>query len=272
MFDRLRSDWLPEGEPFTGPALQPARIDQIIIHYIGTDRAPRESGRWMLNEHRRTMSRENPYAFMYNAHVALDGKTWQGRGLEFRNAANGAATNATTWSIVFGVDGQNSASPEQIAGARKLIDGIRKHVGRYIPLVPHRAIKATQCPGDGITAQIKAGEFEQIRSGEMYTTTNPTRVLDTRRTGTVLAGRDVLVSTNLPAGAFAAHVNITGLFEADGYLSAYSSTRPDASVLNGKAGAIVANAVTVQLNPQRQFKVWTFGPANILVDVMGYHS
>jgi hypothetical protein len=87
-----------------------------------------------------------------------------------------------------------------------------------------------------------------------------------------LAGREVVVSTNLPAGAFAAHVNITGLFEADGYFSAYSSTRPDASVLNGKEGAIDANAVTVQLNSQRQFKIWTFGPANILVDVMGYHS
>ena len=106
----------------------------------------------------------------------------------------------------------------------------------------------------------------------MYTATTPTRVLDTRKTGTVLAGREIVVSTNLPAGVFAAHVNITGLFETDGYFSTYPVTRTDTSVLNGKAGTIIANAVTVQLNPQRQFKIWTFGPANILVDVMGYHS
>jgi hypothetical protein len=164
MFDHLRSDWLPKGEPFVAPALQRDRIERIVIHYIGTARAPRDSARWMLQTHRDTMSRENPYAHMYNAHVGVNGETWEGRGLQFRNAANGAATNATTWSIVFAVDGQEPASPIQIAGARKLVRGIRDFLGRDIPLVAHRYVGQTQCPGLGITTQISAGTFEEPRN------------------------------------------------------------------------------------------------------------
>jgi hypothetical protein len=164
MFDHPRSDWLPKGEPFVAPALQRDRIERIVIHYIGTAKAPRDSGRWMLQTHRDTMSRENPYVFMYNSHVGVNGETWEGRGTQFRNAANGAATNASTWSIVFAVDGQEPASPIQITGARKLVRGIRDHLGRDIPLVAHRYVGQTQCPGEGITAQIANGTFEERKN------------------------------------------------------------------------------------------------------------
>lgn len=159
MFDRSRSAWLPPREQFGGPAFEAARVEQIIIHYIGSKKAPRDSGAWMLNEHRRTMGLASPYSFMYNAHVGLDGTTWEGRGVQFRNAANGSATNRSTWSIVFGVDGQAEASPEQIAGARRLVAGLRKHLGRDVPVVGHRDIAATACPGSGIYEQVQQGVF-----------------------------------------------------------------------------------------------------------------
>jgi hypothetical protein len=161
MFDNSRSIWLPKNEPFNGPAFEPDRIQQIIIHYIGTAKAPSNSSSWMLNEHRRTMRLNKPYSFMYNAHVALNGSTWEGRGVQFRNAANGGATNPTTWSIVFAVNGQDAASEAQIAGARKLVNGIRSFLGRDVPVIAHRDIASTQCPGEGITAQIAAGLFER---------------------------------------------------------------------------------------------------------------
>ena len=164
MFDHPRSDWLPKGEPFPAPSAAPARIERIVIHYIGTARAPRDSARWMLQTHRETMSRENPYAHMYNAHVSYSGETWEGRGTQFRNAANGSATNATTWSIVFAVDGQNEASPAQVQAARKLIRAYRAFLGRHIPIVAHRDIGSTQCPGEGITAQIRNRIFEEPRN------------------------------------------------------------------------------------------------------------
>lgn len=161
MFDHRRSAWLPAGEKFNGPGLTAARIDSIVVHYIGTARAPKDSAKWMLNEHRRSMSRDPGYSFMYNAHVGLDGETWEGRGLDFRNAANGSATNPTTWSIVFAVDGQDEASEAQIVGARKLVRGFRNFLGRNVPLVAHRVIGQTQCPGEGIVAQINSGIFER---------------------------------------------------------------------------------------------------------------
>jgi hypothetical protein len=161
VFDRPRYVWLPKGEPFSGPRFEPARIEHIVIHYIGTAKAPKDSGRWMLQTHRDTMSRTPGYSHMYNAHVGLDGTTWEGRGVEYRNAANGSKTNPTTWSIVIGVDGQNPANPNQIAGTRKLIQAVRQHLGRNIGIIPHRQIGATQCPGEGITAQIAAGVFER---------------------------------------------------------------------------------------------------------------
>ena len=159
MYDHLRAAWLPAGEQFNAPGLRPSSITEIVVHYIGTARAPRDSKVWMLNEHRRTMSRENPYAFMYNSHVGHNGETWEGRGTQFRNAANGAGTNPHTWSIVFGVDGQAEASGAQIAGARRLILGLYDFLGREVPIIAHRDIGSTQCPGEGITAQIRAGLF-----------------------------------------------------------------------------------------------------------------
>jgi hypothetical protein len=161
MFDHPRSDWLPKGEPFNAPSSAPAKIERIVIHYIGTARAPRDSGRWMLQTHRETMSRPVPFAHMYNAHISLSGESWEGRGTKFRNAANGSNSNATTWSIVFGVDGQAEANEAQVRAARRLIRDYRNFVGREIPLIPHKILNPTRCPGDGITAQIHNRIFEE---------------------------------------------------------------------------------------------------------------
>jgi hypothetical protein len=164
MFNHLRSAWLPKGEPFNAPSSAPAKIDRIVIHYIGTARAPRDSQRWMLQTHRETMSRPVPFAHMYNAHISLTGETWEGRGVKFRNAANGSNSNATTWSIVFAVDGQNEANPAQVQAARKLIRDYRNFLGRDIPLIPHKVLNPTRCPGDGITAQIHNRIFEEPKN------------------------------------------------------------------------------------------------------------
>jgi len=161
MVDHPRSDWLPAGSPFTGPVFEPGRIDRIVIHYIGTPRAPRDAKVWMLNTHQMTMRRTPPYVFMYNWHVALDGGSWEGRGFTLRNAAN-KETNSTTVSIVFGVDGQNPASEKQVAAGRRLVAGIRDRCGRELPLVGHRDVAATSCPGDGIYRQLRAGVFEPV--------------------------------------------------------------------------------------------------------------
>jgi len=197
MFDRARSTWLPANEPFSGPAIEFNKIDSIIIHYIGTDRAPTNSGNWMLNEHRRTMRLDSPYSFMYNGHVGVDGMTWEGRGTQFRNAANGSATNRSTWSIVFAVNGQSGASVAQIEGARRLVSGIRQAVGRAIPVIGHRDIGSTQCPGTGI--------YEQVQKGLFDGSIQVSRIAGENRYGTAAAVSKI----KFPAGAEVAFV-VTG--------------------------------------------------------------
>lgn len=167
MWDRTRSDWLG-GRPFTGPAFSPATCERIVIHYIGTARAPRDFRAWMLNTHNATMSRKPPYSYMYNAAVDLDGNLWQGRGLEYRNAAN-KETNRTTWSIVVATDGQAEANPSQVDAVRRGVRGVREFTRKSLTIVGHRDVASTSCPGDGVYRQVLAGTFEPTPqpTGEM---------------------------------------------------------------------------------------------------------
>jgi len=158
VWDRIRSDWLGNG-PFTGPAFNPAVIDRIVIHYIGTARAPRDFRAWMLNTHKMSMAKSPPYAFMYNSAVDLDGLLWQGRGVEFRNAAN-RETNGTTYSICVATDGPAAANPAQVAAIRKMVKYVRDFTRKNLLIVGHRDVAATACPGDGLYRQILAGSFE----------------------------------------------------------------------------------------------------------------
>lgn len=161
MWDRTRSDWL-RGQPFTGPAFNSSVQDRIVIHYIGTARAPRDFRAWMLNTHNATMSRKPPYAFMYNAAVDLDGLLWQGRGTDFRNAAN-KDTNATTYSIVIATDGQADANPKQVEAVRRMVAHVREFTRKNLRIVGHRDVASTSCPGDGVYRQVLAGVFEPIQ-------------------------------------------------------------------------------------------------------------
>lgn len=157
-WDRTRSDWLGS-RPFTGPVFNPATCDRIVIHYIGTARAPRDFRAWMLNTHNMTMNRPKPYAFMYNAAVDLDGNVWQGRGVDLRNAAN-KETNATTYSVVVATDGQNEANPAQVEAIRRAVADIRSFTRKNLQIVGHRDVAATSCPGAGVYHQVKANVFE----------------------------------------------------------------------------------------------------------------
>jgi hypothetical protein len=157
-WDRTRFDWLGL-RPFNGPRFNGPTCERIVIHYIGTPKAPRDFKPWMLNTHNATMARKPPYAYMYNCAVDLDGVLWQGRGLDFRNAAN-KETNPTTFSIVLGVDGQNEANPKQIEAVRRAVAGVRAFCNKPLTIIGHRDVMPTSCPGEGIYAQVRNGTFE----------------------------------------------------------------------------------------------------------------
>jgi len=114
---------------------------------------------------------------------------------------------------------------------------------------------------------------ESLRNAKMYTVTQPTRVYDSRQGKLLTGGSSTTVKTNLPKGAVAAHVVVTGLFEGNGFVTAWASgARPNASVLNGKKGDVLANAVTVPLASNGTLRLFNSPNAHLIVDVMGYHS
>jgi hypothetical protein len=162
-WDRTRSDWLGD-RPFTGPAFNPSTCERIVIHYIGTERAPLNFQAWMLNTHMATMSRTPPYAFMYNAAVDLAGLLWQGRGVDLRNAAN-KETNATTYSIVVATNGQTEANGLQVEAIRRAVADVRGFTRKNLGIVGHRDVASTSCPGAGVYHQLKSGLFD--RSGNV---------------------------------------------------------------------------------------------------------
>lgn len=103
-------------------------------------------------------------------------------------------------------------------------------------------------------------------------TAGPDRVLNTRNTGKLAAGGEVVVSTGV-TGAVAVAVNIT-ITDAEGdggYVTAWAGGgRPDASIINANNGQTLANAAIVPVNADGTFRLFTFKPAHLLVDLMGY--
>ena len=114
-----------------------------------------------------------------------------------------------------------------------------------------------------------------------YHPLTPTRILDTRTSGTALganATMDVPVTGlgGVPVGATAAVINVTATNTTAGsYLTVYPKgvARPLASNLNWTAGQTVPNLVEIALGAGGMLTVYNaFGNADIVFDVNGYVS
>ncbi|HJP75731.1 MAG TPA: hypothetical protein VJ914_15790 [Pseudonocardiaceae bacterium] len=121
--------------------------------------------------------------------------------------------------------------------------------------------------------------------GAGFTSTSPTRVLDTRAgtgTGGVVApvGADSAITLDLsgqvPAAATAVTLNLTGVDATAGtYVTAWpdGAQRPLASNLNLVAGEIVPNQVTVELSADRKIDLYNFaGTTDLVADLAGYYA
>ncbi|MCC8247474.1 RCC1 domain-containing protein [Saccharothrix luteola] len=111
-----------------------------------------------------------------------------------------------------------------------------------------------------------------------FTTTQPTRVLDTRAGGPVGPGstREVDLSAVVPASATSVTFNLTATEPtAATHVTAYPSgaARPTASNLNLVAGQTSPNLVTVALGPDRRITLYNHvGDTHLVVDVAGYYA
>ena len=142
----------------------------------------------------------------------------------------------------------------------------------------------------GTSAVVSGDKYSYVEpvNKEPYNPLSPYRLCDTREgqpqigcpNPTSLKAGDVLPiqvvgNDKIPAGATAVVVNITATdTKSGGYLTAYpaNDTLPEASSLNFIPGQTVANLVTVGLSPDGQFKIFSSGSTDVVVDVEGYYG
>lgn len=142
--------------------------DAMVIHHSVTDTTGRSSYRQAQDIEaviygRRLRSRFSMVAYSWL--VATDGTVFEGRGTEYKNAANNDTKgtgygNANTMSICFAgnyhpnVPGVPTLqpTPTQLRAAGDLIAWL--HMAKELPLdyrvLPHRDVHGTACPGDNL--------------------------------------------------------------------------------------------------------------------------
>lgn len=116
-------------------------------------------------------------------------------------------------------------------------------------------------------------------TGDGFRPVTPDRIVDTRRTGTPIAGRgdplevQVTGRGGIPTGATSATMNITATgTTGTGYLTVWpcDADRPEVSNVNYVAGQSVPNLATVRLDPSGRVCIYADTTTDVLVDVAGY--
>lgn len=119
-------------------------------------------------------------------------------------------------------------------------------------------------------------------AGSGFTGITPTRVIDTRQSGSSTGtGRTTEVrvaglGTNVPTNARSVVVNVTAVDPTEaGYLTVFPSgvARPEASNLNFVAGQTVPNLVFAQIGTDRSISIYNAtGRTHVIVDIVGWFA
>jgi hypothetical protein len=116
-------------------------------------------------------------------------------------------------------------------------------------------------------------------TGAVQFTVPPSRLIDTRTSGTTVAAHQQLVVTaagqhGVPTDATSVMTNITSTRSTgDGYLTAYpcAGDPTASSTVNHRAGANAANATVTGLSASGQICIYSYATSDIVVDVAGYY-
>lgn len=117
-------------------------------------------------------------------------------------------------------------------------------------------------------------------TGSLFTPLGaPTRLLDTRSTGSTLGTNStqtlqVSGANGIPAGATAVVQNLTVTnTNSSSYLEAYPNSKPLVSDVNWQAGWTIANAATTTLNSTGAENLYNLiGKVDVIVDAGGYYT
>lgn len=148
-----------------------SRVNELTIHYTGAPSVnvkPNEVAAYIKRTERSHKARpgENMSTIGYNYLLDEYGRIWEGRGLTYRNAANGTASNMTSVSvcILVGVK-DNKISPEMVEAVRWLRAHVSRLAKRELQVKGHRDHKATSCPGESLYRMVQNGTFLELPAG-----------------------------------------------------------------------------------------------------------
>ncbi len=271
-----REQWEQPGytiaEHTTSRPVDWSRVENIVIHYTADKTANLDTAQYLANMQRSYVNGRG-YSLGYSVAVDQQGKSWEIRGTDFIPAAN-KNYNGVTWVILCLVDWQDACNWQMTETVRDLVKFARTQAGRDLPVIGHRDIGSTRCPGDGIYLQIQNKVFEprapQPQPGkdfEMKLVNPPTRVYDSRKDGGMFDnGETRRIQTGHKDAVF---VNVTVVAaEADGFLTLWGDgARPDVSNVNYRGDDTIANSAWVPVDPTGAIQVYCYGKCHVLIDV-----
>lgn len=160
-FDVPREAWQDPRYPVVSSSRFPdwSKIERIVIHGTGVFNLNPDDPAAILRSTQRFYHDQRGYSIGYNGGAGVDRRTYELRGDDFMCAAN-VKVNPTTFAILLIIPSGVPAPPPVLDAARAMIAEARVLAGWDLPIVPHSAVGATDCPTDPVRAQIAAGEFE----------------------------------------------------------------------------------------------------------------
>lgn len=272
--DRQRAVWEQPGytiaEHTNSRPVDWSRVENIVIHYTADKTANLNTAEYLQNMQRSYVNGRG-YSLGYSVAVDQAGRSWEIRGTDFIPAAN-KNYNGVTWVVLCLVDWQDACNRQMTETVRDLVWFARRKIGRDVPVIGHRDIGSTRCPGDGIYLQIQNQVFEPrapkpLKDFEMQLVNPPTRVYDSRKDGgTFDNGETRRVQTGYQDAVFA-NITVVGA-KGDGFLTVWGEGRmPDVSNVNYKAGDTIANSAWVPVAADGTIQVYCYGACDVLVDV-----
>lgn len=254
----------------TSRALDWSRVENIVIHYSGAKTINPNTAQ-KLRGSQRSYVNNRGYSLGYSVAVDQDGVSWEIRGTDFIPAAN-KNHNGSTWVIQVLVDWQDGCNPAMVDAVRRLVAFGRQQIGRDVPVIGHRDIGSTRCPGDGVYTQIQNKVFEPrtpqqpVKDFEMKVIT-PVRVYDSRKGDGAFSDEETRkVQTGYQDAVF---VNITVVgANGDGFVTVWGDgSMPDVSNVNYATGDTIANSAWVPVASDGTIRVYCYRGCDILIDV-----
>lgn len=171
LFDDTRADWNAGPRNGTPVYVPPAKRTEFYNHYDGGEILglldADHDGDVDATDHARCLARVRDVQRFhidgrgwvdigYNGLVCPHGRAIEGRGIDY-SGAHCSGHNTSAYGIQFMVGGAEVPTPAAYARMRTLYNACTQRSEHYLDKRGHRDGYATECPGDGIYAWVKAG-------------------------------------------------------------------------------------------------------------------